>query len=327
MHGESSRRVEARSDRERVASKVKLVVIEGKPLGAEVPIPGRRFLIGRDRSCGLRPKHPLVSGRQCEILRQGPHVLVRDLGSVNGTLVNEHCLQAGEAQRVADGDRLQVGRLIFSIRIADDLEAGSEPVAESRSSSAELEVERWLLGSADSEPVESSEFRATVPAPGSEPSVSEDSWSGCRASAKPPGNGLEMEKAKDLAAIAPFAYRRFDEERGVLRIGLGSSQMIDEERIVALRSALFGLIAQPRFRRLVLDLGQIEVVPSLGIALLLSTARRCRAKGGELRICSLSFEVDRLVARLGIDRVVRCYADPIEARDDPWTGSPNGNGY
>ena len=333
MHSELSTRVAARQtlamdrDANRPTSpstddarKVKLVVVEGKPLGAEVPIEGRRFLIGSDQTCGLRPKNPMASARECAILRRGPHIVVRDLGSANGTLVNEHCLHAGEEQRVADGDRLQVGRLIFSIRIEDAHERASIESESESEFRLESEVERWLLGSTELAIGESREFQAFSKSATIGTTLADRALSATSATAKANAKA----KAKEPTTPAPFSYRRFDPDHEVLRIGLGCLQVIDEEQIVAVRKSLVGMIAQPRFRRLVLDLSDIDVLPSMAIALIVSLAARCRARGGELRLCSLSMEVDRVISRLRIDRFVGCFAGPIEARDAPWPEATNG---
>ncbi len=95
---------------------VKLVVLTGKHQGREIVLPPTIFLIGRDTRCHLRPHCRLVSRLHCAIARWAGKVEVRDLKSVNGTLLN-HQLVNGQA-RVWDGDVLQVGalRCVFRIR-------------------------------------------------------------------------------------------------------------------------------------------------------------------------------------------------------------------
>jgi pSer/pThr/pTyr-binding forkhead associated (FHA) protein len=95
---------------------VKLEVIEGRPLGMKIPLPSTVFVIGRDRKCHLRPHCELVSQMHCAIARQGGRVVVRDLQSANGTLINEQPI-AGQVT-VKDGDTLRVGTLGFAFRIA-----------------------------------------------------------------------------------------------------------------------------------------------------------------------------------------------------------------
>jgi len=97
---------------------VKLVVVQGRPKGKEIPLPSTVFVIGRDSKCHLRPHCELVSQMHCAIARQAGRVIVRDLHSANGTFVNEQLVQ-GQAT-VKDGDELRVGTLAFSFRIKID---------------------------------------------------------------------------------------------------------------------------------------------------------------------------------------------------------------
>jgi pSer/pThr/pTyr-binding forkhead associated (FHA) protein len=95
---------------------VKLVVIDGRPRGMEIPLPSTVFVIGRDPKCHLRPHCELVSQMHCAIARQGGRVVVRDLQSANGTIVNDQPIKGQVA--VKDGDSLRVGTLVFAFRIA-----------------------------------------------------------------------------------------------------------------------------------------------------------------------------------------------------------------
>ena len=94
---------------------VKLVVIEGRPKGMEIPLPSTVFVIGRGPKCHLRQHCELVSQMHCAIARQGRRVVVRDLQSANGTFINEHAIKGQVA--IKDGDTLKVGTLGFAFRI------------------------------------------------------------------------------------------------------------------------------------------------------------------------------------------------------------------
>jgi pSer/pThr/pTyr-binding forkhead associated (FHA) protein len=94
---------------------VKLHVLEGKQKGREIPLPETIFLIGRDHQCHLRPHCELVSKLHCAIAAWAGRVRVRDLKSRNGTFLNGRPIN-GEVV-VRDGDRLQVGTLVFAFRI------------------------------------------------------------------------------------------------------------------------------------------------------------------------------------------------------------------
>ena len=82
-----------------------LQVIIGPGQGASFAITGDRFAIGRDARNQLHLTDTSASREHCMILRQDGGYLIRDLGSYNGTLVNdarvtEHLLAHGDCIRV-----------------------------------------------------------------------------------------------------------------------------------------------------------------------------------------------------------------------------------
>jgi pSer/pThr/pTyr-binding forkhead associated (FHA) protein len=98
---------------------IKLVVLEGKAKGREIPLPPTQFIIGRGSRCHLRPHSEQVSKVHCAIGRMpGNRVFVRDLKSLNKTLINDVPI-AGSA-RVFDGDVLTVGPLKFRFAINNE---------------------------------------------------------------------------------------------------------------------------------------------------------------------------------------------------------------
>ena len=94
---------------------LKLVVVQGKPKGKEIPILVSPFLIGRGAECHLRPNNELVSRRHCVLTIHGQEVRIRELGSSNGTIVNGERLT--EELTLCDGDLIQVGTLCFEVKI------------------------------------------------------------------------------------------------------------------------------------------------------------------------------------------------------------------
>lgn len=96
--------------------KLNLVVLTpGATQGKIIPITRTPFVIGRDPKCHLRPSSPLVSNRHCSVEVRNGKVVLADLGSTNGTLINGQPIKEG--QEVRDTDRLQIGPLSFGIRI------------------------------------------------------------------------------------------------------------------------------------------------------------------------------------------------------------------
>lgn len=93
---------------------VNLVVVQGKPEGMVISLKGPKFLIGRDPSCNLRPSSDLVSKLHCGLQILGSKVIVHDLGSKNGTFLNNERIE--ESTEVHSGDLLRVGPLVFAIQ-------------------------------------------------------------------------------------------------------------------------------------------------------------------------------------------------------------------
>src|SRR5215831_11659417 len=93
--------------------RVRLIVITGKSAGQSIDVPGARFVIGREPGCQLRPNSQAISRRHASIEQREGRVYLRDLGTTNGTALNDHLLR-GEELEVGHGDRLQVGPLLFT---------------------------------------------------------------------------------------------------------------------------------------------------------------------------------------------------------------------
>ena len=93
------------------------------------PNPGRRYvissdctLIGRSATCDIEVNQEAstVSNRHAEILRRDAETLiVRDLGSTNGTFVNGRAVQE---QQVGNNDLVHVGDLIFKVLLGAEVE-------------------------------------------------------------------------------------------------------------------------------------------------------------------------------------------------------------
>jgi pSer/pThr/pTyr-binding forkhead associated (FHA) protein len=94
---------------------VKLLVVHGRPQGKSFLFPPGEYIFGRGPECHIQPNSDWVSRQHC-ILRVTPEsIFVRDLGSLNGTLVNG--LRVRGEQQLGPGDQLQVGPLVFEIRL------------------------------------------------------------------------------------------------------------------------------------------------------------------------------------------------------------------
>jgi predicted component of type VI protein secretion system len=94
---------------------VSLKVIGGKNDGRMITISVPTFIIGRSEEAHLRPSSDLISRQHCAIKIEGGRVTVEDLGSRNGTYINEQQLSSPHVVKI--GDVLRVGRLQFEMNI------------------------------------------------------------------------------------------------------------------------------------------------------------------------------------------------------------------
>jgi pSer/pThr/pTyr-binding forkhead associated (FHA) protein len=157
---------------------LKLVVLAGAKEGLEIPLKKEKFLIGRAKECALRAGSEAISRRHCAIVRENGSWTVRDLGSRNGTYVNE--------ERIADivpikaGDEVRVGPLKFRVaasaagssakataapastakpakqpKVKNVADVVQRTISNAEAVATEDDVSRWLLGipEADSEAV------------------------------------------------------------------------------------------------------------------------------------------------------------------------------
>ena len=95
--------------------KISLVVLTaGKMMGKEIHLTAAEFRIGKDPSCQLKPASG-VSDKHCAFLvKQGKLFLV-DLGSAEGTFVNDNKISA--EVELKPKDKVKVGPLLFEVKI------------------------------------------------------------------------------------------------------------------------------------------------------------------------------------------------------------------
>ena len=95
--------------------KLKLKVLQGASANQEITVPVAKFLIGRGEECHLRPKSPAISRHHCVILTANGQASIKDLGSKNGTLVNDERIEG--LTTIQSGDVVAFGPLTFEVVI------------------------------------------------------------------------------------------------------------------------------------------------------------------------------------------------------------------
>ncbi|QDU87498.1 Oxoglutarate dehydrogenase inhibitor [Pirellulimonas nuda] len=145
---------------------MKLKVLGGAKEGAEIPLKKDQFLIGRSKECTLRAGSEAISRKHCLIALADGRATIRDLGSRNGTIVNEK--KIGGETSLNHGDEIQVGPLKFRFEAAE-IKSGKQPKvanvadavgrAASQAKSTERgsegvfedDISKWLIGPSHSD--------------------------------------------------------------------------------------------------------------------------------------------------------------------------------
>lgn len=134
--------------------RVRLVPLDG---GSPVEVAKDIVLVGRKEDCDVRLDHKSISKMHCVIVKTDGLLLLRDLGSTNGTRVN-----AQRVRRAAllPNDQLQIASVRFSVQFGPDepparadeytqqldgkdlarLVEKAEPAGESDSDSSDVEI-------------------------------------------------------------------------------------------------------------------------------------------------------------------------------------------
>jgi pSer/pThr/pTyr-binding forkhead associated (FHA) protein len=136
---------------------VKLKILKGPSVGKEVKLPAPKCLIGRQEGCHMRAQSDAVSRRHCVIVTSENEVIVRDLNSRNGTIVNEQRIT--EETVLLNGDIVRIGPLEFEVCIEQkagkpkrpavndlkDMLTRTAEAGSSSSSTTELgDITKWL---------------------------------------------------------------------------------------------------------------------------------------------------------------------------------------
>ncbi len=95
---------ELRARKQQVAAY--LVVLQGTNVGEMHKIEGPEVVIGRAMNVQVRLNDDGISRRHCRVLQIGGQVIIEDLGSANGTLVNGEMIQH---YALKEGDKVRLG--------------------------------------------------------------------------------------------------------------------------------------------------------------------------------------------------------------------------
>ena len=96
-----------------------LVVIYGSELGKRIPLGSGEIECGRSMQTGIPLDDDAVSRRHARFAWTGSSFIVADLGSTNGTFVNDASIRE---RTLADGDQIKIGHTIFKFICGGNIE-------------------------------------------------------------------------------------------------------------------------------------------------------------------------------------------------------------
>ena len=91
-----------------VAKEACLVVIYGLELGKKFNLNRPQIIIGRSSKADIQIDQEAVSRNHCKIINTGNAIMLRDMGSTNGTYVNDELIEEYQLRR---GDQIKVGSI------------------------------------------------------------------------------------------------------------------------------------------------------------------------------------------------------------------------
>src|SRR5947208_12164559 len=102
-----------------VGKDARLVVIYGLELGRKYNLEQANIIIGRSSKADIQIDQESVSRNHAKIVNTGKSIILRDLGSTNGTYVNDDLI---DEYVLRDGDLIKIGRTIFKFLTGGNIE-------------------------------------------------------------------------------------------------------------------------------------------------------------------------------------------------------------
>lgn len=167
----------------------KLIVASGKNAGRSIAVKRNKLLIGRAEQCDIRPLSEEVSRRHCAVTVGPAEVWVEDLGSRNGTYVNNQ--RIAERTKVADGDLIKVGSL--ELRVSCTMPAPSF-------TGSEEDISRLMMAE-DDEPAGMADTTRTLQADGGDVGDDSSASSIHNTAAAPAGTGTGSAESSFVSGI------------------------------------------------------------------------------------------------------------------------------
>ena len=120
-----------------------LIIQSGKLQGKRLVLPLKEMIVGRDDDCDMRIASSLVSRKHCSLKGTPDGIVVSDLGSQNGTHIND--VPITQPTLLKEGDILRIGAIVLSVPAQPKprISIGSQ----AQSAISEAEIADWLTDS------------------------------------------------------------------------------------------------------------------------------------------------------------------------------------
>ena len=193
------------------AGELVLRVVSGKAAGDELHVDGE-LLIGRhaEVEAGKLGKDPELSRRHAMLRREGPGLVIEDLGSTNGTFVNG--ARIGSVTTLRGGDRIEVGDTVIEVAVV----TGATPEPEQPAAAPGATVFAPIVPSSTPPAAPAAEAAAPLP-----PVAEEETPAPPEAGLpEPPGPETEETSAAKAPGGKVSLRVEIDLESGELRVGV-----------------------------------------------------------------------------------------------------------
>lgn len=99
-----------------------LIIIRGTPQGHRFFLTQPEMILGRDPNVDISVSDASISRKHAKIVKQGKKVLLTDLGSANGTFLNDKKVNANQTVTLQKEDMVRLGNSILKFLPAGELE-------------------------------------------------------------------------------------------------------------------------------------------------------------------------------------------------------------
>ena len=264
------------------------VLTPGKSQGKVIAIERWPFLIGRQPACHLRPASSYISNRHCALIVRQGKAFVRDLGSTNGTYVNDERVEAD--CELEHGDWLRVGPLDFDVNLEITPPVDQPtPLPHNRNAARVVnddDIAALLLAVREEPPPEPLELKAD--------------------SEEVPTGRTET----DILLRQPVEW---EDIGGAIEVRFTDHKILDLKRIILIGQQLTSLVEQSSERKLLLNLGTVRAMSTAMVDELLAFSKKVKALDRQLVLCQVHSSIYPVFQKMKLAKVFTIRKDQHEA--------------